>query len=45
MYGKKDGDLVGDTKFLEDNQMDKLEDNQPEQVNSEIGFDFGYSNI
>ena len=45
MYGKKDEFLVGDTKILEVNQKDKLEDNQPEHVNSEIGFYFGSSSI
>ena len=45
MYGKKDEYSVGDIKLLEDNQMDKHEDNQLERVNSEIGFDFGCSSI
>ena len=45
MYGKKAEYSIGDIKSLEDNQMDKLEDKQPEQGNSEIGSDFGYSSI
>ena len=45
MYGKKDDFLFGDIKNLEDNQMDKLEDNQQEHVYGEDDIDLGMRSI
>ena len=40
--GKRNEDSVGGKTFLEDNQLDNLEDNQQEEVNTKGGFEFGY---
>ena len=40
--GKREEGSVGDIKFLEDNQLENLEDNQQEQVNSKDGLEFRY---
>ena len=40
--GKRDEDVVGDIKVLEDIQMENPDDHQVEQVKSKHGFEFGY---
>ena len=40
--GRKDGDSDGGIKILGDNQMDNLEGNQQEQVNSKDSSELGY---
>ena len=42
--GKREEGSVGDLKLFDDKQLENLEENQQEQVNSRDGLEFQYEN-